>query len=87
MVVDIALREAYTVRSFRACDDDFLDAQLASRFDDVVRAEHIAAEAFAVRDEQITSVRGEVDHGIGLLNTDAAGPARVLVVGEVEVGG
>lgn len=86
VVVDVALGEADAVGRFRAGDDDLWDAELTGGFDDVVRAQHVAAEAFAVRDEQVSGVGGEVDDGVGFLDTDAPGAAGVLVVGEVEVG-
>lgn len=87
MIVGITLREADAVRRFGACDDDFLDAEFASCFDDVVGAEDVAAEAFAVWDEQVPRVGCEVDYCVGFLDADASGGARILVVGEVEVGG
>lgn len=85
MIFGFALREANPIRCLRARDDDFLDSQFASRFDDVVGAQHISAEAFAVGDEQVARIGGEVDHGVGRLDAGAGGKARVFVMREVEV--
>lgn len=87
MIIGIALGEADTVGSFRAGNDDFLDAEFAGRFDHIVCAEDVATEAFAVWHEEISGIGCEVDHCVGFLNADAAGAAGVLVVGKVEVGG
>lgn len=87
MILGLALRETNPVRCLRARDDHFLDSQFASRFDDVVGAQHVSAEAFAVGDEEVARVGGEVDHGVGRLNAGAGGEARAFVVREVEVRG
>ena len=49
-VVDVALAEADFVCGFAACDDDFLDAEFAGGFDDVVCALDVAGVAFVVGD-------------------------------------
>lgn len=87
VVVGVALREADAVGSFGAGDDDFLDAEFAGGFDDVVGAEDVAAEAFAVRDEHVARVGGEVDDGIWRLDWYGGGVAGIGVVVDVEVGG
>ena len=80
VVVDVALSEADAVRRLRAGDDDLLDPELARGLDDVVRAQHVAAEALVVRHQHIARVRGEVDHRVRRLQ------GRVAVLRHVEVG-
>ena len=85
VVVGVGLGEADAVRRLRAGDDHLLDAELARRFDHVVRAEHVAPEALAVGDQHVARVRGEVDDGVRGPHARAVGPPRVLVVAEVEM--
>lgn len=87
MVVAIPLRETNPVGRLAARDNDLFDAQLARCFDYIVRTQHVAAEAFRVRDQHVPRVGGEVDHRIRGLDAGAIGAAGGFVVREVEVGG
>lgn len=82
VVVGVAVGEADAVDGLGAGDDDFAHAELAGGFDDVVGAEDVAAEGFAVRDEHVAGVGGEVDDGVG-----GAGGVGEGVFGHGEEGG
>lgn len=79
MVVHVALREAHAVRRLATGDDDLLDAQLARRFDHVVRAEHIPLEALVVWHEHVSGVCSEVNHRVDLFDMGS------FVAGHVEM--
>lgn len=64
VILIIALSETDAIGRLRRCDDDFLNAQFASCFDDVVGAHNIAAETFVVRHDHVSGIRGEMDHSV-----------------------
>ena len=68
MVVAVPLRKTHPVRRLAARDHDLPDPELARRFDDIIRAEDVAAKALGVRDQHVARVCGEVDDGIGSLD-------------------
>lgn len=87
MEISIALRETDAVCCFGAGNDDFLDADFAGGFNDIVCAQDVAPEAFAVWDKEIASICCKMNHGIGFFDTDTSRATRVLVVGKMEMGG
>lgn len=86
VVICVPLRKTDTVRGLTARDDDFLDAQLTCRFNDVVCAQYITLEAFVVWYQHVPRIRCEMYHCVrgwdGLFRIEA----RVFVVRDVEVG-
>lgn len=64
MVIRIALSKAYTVSRLRACDDDLLDAELASTVDHIVRRQNICLEAFVVWYKHVPCPSSEVNDNV-----------------------
>ena len=64
MIVVFTLGEADTICRLRGCDNDFLHAQLAGCFDDVVSAHDIHTEAFVVGYEHVTCICRKVDDSV-----------------------
>lgn len=83
VVVGVALREAHAVHGLARRDDDLAHAELAGRLDDVVSRLRVGGVHGVVGDEHVAGERGEVDDGVGR----GGGAGRVVVAGEVEVGG
>ena len=87
VVFSIALRETHAVSCFGAGNDDFLDAEFAGGFDDIVCAQDVAPEAFTVWDKEIAGICCKMNHGIRFFDTDTSRATRVLVVRKMEMGG
>jgi hypothetical protein len=56
VIVVFTLGEADTTCRLRRCDNDFLYAQFAGCFDDVVSAHDIRTEVFVVGDEHVACI-------------------------------